>query len=84
MGKNTYGIQKFGNLYHVFNPDGDPIAAEKTMYAACVEMVSASLIACEIRGEQQYENVESLETPLIWIGRNIPKKKTRKPRTVYS
>jgi hypothetical protein len=84
MGKSTYGIQKFGGIYHVFNSDGDPIAAEKTMYDACVEMVAANLIATEIRKELRYDDVESLDTPLIWIGRNAPKKKAKKSRVVYS
>jgi hypothetical protein len=84
MGKNTYGIQKFGNTFHVFDPDGVPIASEPTMYLAAQEMVSANLIATEVRKELAYFDVESTDTPLIWIGRNAPKKKAKKSRVVYS
>jgi hypothetical protein len=70
---------------HVFDPVGNPIASCGTMVEACTEMVSANLVQREARGELVYRDVENVGTiPQTWIGRNMPTKKKRKPRAVYS
>lgn len=79
---NVFKIQKFGSLFHVFDPLGNPVASEPTMTGACTEMVIANLMGRAIREELIYKDVENVGTiPQTWIGRNMP---TKKKRNVYS
>lgn len=82
---NVFKIQKFGSKFHVFDPSGNPIASRDTMLGACTEMVIGNLMGRATREELVYKDVETMASiPQTWMGRNMPPKKKRKPRAVYS